>query len=218
MSSVAAVGAFGFPPRDSVGRSVWLAVGVLSAAVSGVMAWRKRMQMRYTWSGWIGEQAMAEYLACLASQGYSLFHDFPLGKENIDHVVVGPAGVFAIETKCWCKRPGRVKGAKLEAVFDGQVIQFPWGTTTKPLKQAKRITRRLEDFLSKSTGERVVAQPIVALPGWWVSAASRDNSGVRFLSGKQVSGYIACQPAKLSEKVIQQIAYQLDQRCRDLAF
>jgi len=31
--------------------------------------------------------------------GYHVYHDFPAERFNIDHVVVGPAGAFAIETK-----------------------------------------------------------------------------------------------------------------------
>jgi len=42
------------------------------------------------------------------------------------------------------------------------------------------------------------------------------NAGVKVLSGKQVSGFIAKEPARLSEKAIQQISYQLEQRCRDV--
>jgi hypothetical protein len=215
LSAMASVGALGFPPSDRIGRLVWLTVAACAAAFSGVMAWRKRTQMRRVWRGWIGEQAMAEYLASLTSQGFRVFHDFPLEKENIDHVVVCSAGVFAIETKCWSKRKGKVKGDYYKAVFDGRAIRFPWGATTKPIEQAKRITKRLEDFLSKSTGQRIVVRPIVALPGWYVSTTG-ESVEVQVLNGKQVSGYIASQPARISAKTLQQIAVQLDQSCRDL--
>ena len=57
-------------------------------------------------------------------------------------------------------------------------------------------------------------RPIVALPGWWVTL--KANSDVKVLSGKQVAGFIAKEPAKLSDKEIQQISYQLEQRCRDV--
>jgi hypothetical protein len=35
---------------------------------------------------------------------------------------------------------------------------------------------------------------------------------------KQLSGFIAKEPAQLSEKAIKQISYQLEQRCRDVEF
>ena len=79
-----------------------------------------------------------------------------------------------------------------------------------------RTMRWLEKELSKATGERVTVRPIVALPGWWVTL--KVNSDVKVLSGKQVAGFIAGEPAKLLDKLIQQICYQLEQRCRDVEF
>jgi hypothetical protein len=55
-----------------------------------------------------------------------------------------------------------------------------------------------------------------ALTDWWVTL--RTNSDVKALSGKQVSGFIAKEPAQLSNKLIQQVSYQLEQRCRDVEF
>ena len=62
----------------------------------------------------------------------------------------------------------------------------------------------------------LTVQPIVALPGWWVTL--KANSDVKVLSGKQVSKFITKEPALLSDKAIQQISYQLDQRCRDVEY
>jgi len=46
-----------------------------------------------------GEEAVAQVLAHLEQVGYQALHDIETGHGNIDHVVVGPTGVFAIETK-----------------------------------------------------------------------------------------------------------------------
>lgn len=59
---------------------------------------------------------------------YQVFHDIPgSGKWNIDHVAVGPAGVFAIETKYRTKKPGRNGARDHEATFDGNRIEFASG-------------------------------------------------------------------------------------------
>jgi len=148
---------------------------------------------------------------------YRVFHDIPGdGKWNVDHVAVGPAGVFAIETKCPSKRHSRNELREQDAVFDGTVIRYPWCEDRDAAEQARRNAKWISGMLSKATGERVAAQPIVALPGWWVTL--KANSDVKVLSGKQVPGYIASQPTALSPKIIQQIAYQLEQRCRDVEF
>lgn len=201
---------------DATARIIYLMVFGLTAAVCTILAWRTLLNIRNYRRGLLGEQAMAEYLQPLLAQGYQVFHDIPgSGKWNIDHVAVGPAGVFAIETKYRTKKPGRNGARDHEATFDGSRIEFASGDyDARAAGQARDNARWLEKELSKATGERVTVQPIVALPGWWVTL--KANSDVKVLSGKQVAGYIAKEPAQLSDKLIQQISYQLEQRCRDV--
>jgi hypothetical protein len=132
-------------------------------------------------------------------------------------VVVGPAGVFAIETKYKTKRPGQAGERDCDAIFDGEKIQFAsGGYDANAPKQARQNAQWLATELSKATGERVAVQPIVALPGWWVTL--KANSDVKVLSGKQVSKFITQEPARLSDQAIQQISYPLDHRCRDVEY
>lgn len=189
----------------------------LIAAVCCVVALRKLYQIRDYRRGLLGEQAMAEELQALLAHGYQVFHDVPgSDKWNIDHVAVGPAGVFAIETKYRTKKPGEANKRDNEAVFDGYKIQYPSGFDAEAHQQAERNARWLAKELTKAVAERVAVQPIVALPGWWVTL--KVNSDVKVLSGKQVASYIAKEPPRLTDKLIQQIKYQLEQRCRDVEF
>jgi len=50
--------------------------------------------------GRLGEKDVASVLKGLP-EGYTVLHDVEMEWGNIDHVVVGPTGVFAIETKNW---------------------------------------------------------------------------------------------------------------------
>ena len=54
-------------------------------------AWRR---------GGDGEERMGNILGRLP-QGWHVFHDLPIGARgaNVDHLVIGPAGVFTINTK-----------------------------------------------------------------------------------------------------------------------
>ncbi len=47
-----------------------------------------------------GEEAVAEVLAGLPSS-YWVLHSVSTGHGDVDHVVIGPTGVFALETKAW---------------------------------------------------------------------------------------------------------------------
>jgi hypothetical protein len=206
-----------YPSNDRTTQTIVFIVFSLGAAVCTVLAWRKVMEIRKVRLGLLGEQSVAEQLQTLLAKGYRVFHDIPGdGKWNIDHVAVGPAGVFAIETKSRTKRPGKAGERDHEAEFDGKAIRFPSGYDDKAPAQARRNAKWLANMLSKSTGKRVTVQPIVALPGWWVTL--KADSDVKVLNGKQVPGFIAAEPPKLSSDVIDPIAYQLEQRCRDVEF
>ncbi|HEY3761934.1 MAG TPA: nuclease-related domain-containing protein [Verrucomicrobiae bacterium] len=207
------VGIFSF-----VNRIQFAIVFGLAAAFSTVIAFRIVLEIAAYRRGLLGEQAMAEYLQPLIADGYQIFHDVPSDdKWNIDHVVVGSAGVFAIETKYRTKKPAKDGKRDCDAVFDGSRIQFASGDyDSNAVGQARNNAVWLAKTLSKATGGRVTVQAMVALPGWYVTL--KANSDVKVLSGKQVSGFISTEPAQLSEKAIQQIIYQLDQRCRDVAY
>ena len=78
----------------------WLVVGVgilsgltqLIVLPNAVLAWN---------TGAEGETRTAEFLASLEPAGFVVLHDrlMPASRANIDHVVVGPTGVFVIETR-----------------------------------------------------------------------------------------------------------------------
>lgn len=63
-----------------------------------------------------GERRVADTLAPLSSHGFHVLHDrrCPGAGGNVDHVVVGPPGVFVLDAKAW-SGPIRVEGARLVA-------------------------------------------------------------------------------------------------------
>lgn len=203
--------------ESTAGLLVILTVMGLCAAVCTVIAWRKYVAIKQLRLGLLGEQVMAEHLQGLWADGCRVFHDVPGdGQWNLDHVVVGPPGVYAIETKCRTKKPSRNDLRDQDAVFDGAVIQFPWCKDAEAAGQARRNAKWLAGMLSKAIGEPVSVQPVVALPGWFVTL--KMVSDVKVLSGDFVANFIATEKPKLSDKVIKQIAHELEQRCRDVEF
>ena len=55
--------------------------------------------------GFAGERAVAEELNQLIRAGCYVFHDVPMAPYgNIDHVLVTPKGIYAVETKARRKR------------------------------------------------------------------------------------------------------------------
>ena len=164
-----------------------------------------------------GERAVGEELNRLMLDGAQVFHDVPnTPYGNVDHVLVAPCGVYAIETKARRKKAAADERTQ-RVVFDGQMVRF--GVKGKPetrsLEQAHQQAGRLSDWLSKAVGEPVNVQPVLALPGWYVN---RQGYGeVLVVSGREVRRLLKGKPV-LEPTLIRRIVHQLDGRCRDVEF
>jgi membrane protein implicated in regulation of membrane protease activity len=145
--------------------------------------WKERIQAQ---SGLSGELASAQELNRLQGKGCVVFHDLPGEKGNIDHIVVAPNAVFAVETK-WRSKKGKGK-ASAEVLYDGKSLQFPGGFRDEsPLEQARACARELSKYLHGRTGEPVRVIPVVALPGWFVKPTpGAEAAEVKVLNPKLV--------------------------------
>lgn len=158
------------------------------------------------------EQLVGQSLTQLLYDKFYVYHDIPATslKFNVDHVVVCPSGVFAIETKS--RRKG-ITGTHHKVSVKNDKLEFSTWTDTKTIEQAKRQTKWLSQELTSSTGEYVPVTPIVALPGYFVER--KDNSSVLVLNHKLLSSaknYISNN--QLSQQQIERICHQLKQMQR----
>ncbi|PPD55670.1 MAG: hypothetical protein CTY10_06790 [Methylotenera sp.] len=163
--------------------------------------------------GYDAELAVGQELNSMMRDGYWVFHDVPAENYNIDHVVVGAAGVFAIETKGRAKPKQKNGKDEYKVIYDGNKLNFPGWSEIKPLEQASRQAKSLQAWLSSAVGEVVNVKPVLVLPGWFVERISKTD--IIVLNGKNpnsVLGKIHGKP--LDDKLIQRITHQLDQRCR----
>lgn len=178
--------------------------------------WKTLHRVQRLRLGFDAEAATGEELNQLARRGFWVFHDVPGERFNIDHVVVGPTGVFAVETKGRSKPIKSKEGeATAEVVYDGRSLRFPGWTETKPLEQAKRNAKWLQGWLSSAVGESVYVDSVLSLPGWFVTRTARN--GLAVLNPRNAE-YFFCKPrgVALTDTMIQRIAHQLEQRCRDV--
>lgn len=99
--------------------------------------------------GFQGERAVGEELNKLMLDGCLVFHDIPSDADwNVDHVVVAPTGVFAIETKT--RRKGKCPKGKrdYEVIYDGRTLEFPHCRDSHGIDQAKANAKWLSRHLS----------------------------------------------------------------------
>jgi len=172
------------------------------------------IQLQLNRIGYDGELASAQEFNQLMRHGYYVFHDMQAEKFNIDHVVIGPAGVFAIETKTRSKQ--NVKGVEAAKVFvNGSILQYPTHQDKASLDQALNQAKWLSAFLTKSVGKRIVAEPVLSLPGWLVERRTSETP-VMVINPKEAVKFIANKKAVLDDQTVQQIKYQVEQKCRDV--
>jgi hypothetical protein len=71
-----------------------------------------------------GERLVGGVLESLHEQGWRVLHDISFGTGNIDHVAIGPGGVFTIETK---SHPGRLPVDRI----DPRMLKQAWAEKKK---------------------------------------------------------------------------------------
>lgn len=181
------------------------------------LMWRKLLQLQEKlWSyrmGFDGERIVGEELNRLIGDGFQVFHDLPFDGYNVDHVIVGPPGVYAIETKTR-RKPAHLKGIeKAKVIYDGTALHFPGKTPeTAPIEQALRSAKSVARFLSFATGEVTQVKAILTLPGWWVERKARGV--VNVLNPKEIRRSFPEVDEPLPPERIQRIVHQLTERCR----
>ena len=116
------------------------------SAIAVAFWWRRGLlRVESFFKGARGEEAMAGMLARL-SDDWHIYHDFVAGKYHVDHVLVGPAGVFAVETKNWRDQVVLESG---ELIAGGHVPDHP------PIAQATAEAKAVGAVLARAgwTGE-----------------------------------------------------------------
>lgn len=128
--------------------------------------------------GQVAEQVTGQLLNRLIGPRCIVVHDVPCEGFNIDHVVIAPRCVYAVETKSFRKPRGSDDNSHFKVAFDGTALRFPDFVDTKAIEQARRQAQWLARYLRESLGQEIPVVPAVALPGWWIErtdAARRSD-------------------------------------------
>jgi nuclease-like protein len=187
--------------------SVAAFVGIGFAAHRGLNALPRLRALKL---GRDGEKAVGQFLESLRERGYRVFHDVVGGNFNLDHVLIGPAGIFTIETKTHSKLKGDA-----HVMFDGETIRIGgFAPDRDPVVQAKAQASWLRELLSESTGRKFEVRSVVVYPGWYVDEGN-DNQGVVWvLAPKRLPVLLNHEPRRLSQEDIHLASFHLSRFVR----
>lgn len=157
------------------------AAGQHARAKANALSWKRFFggAAKRDYSSWAqgaeGEEVVGKVLEGLAEDGWCVIHDVCFGRGNIDHVVVGPGGIFTIETK---SRGGKIFLDHLEPRMVGQAYAEK--------KKLEEITLMEVQALLVFSRAYIVGP----VPAW--------RRGVAILPARMLAGFFARRPAVIS--------------------
>jgi len=149
--------------------------GLLGLAVAALVGWRLRFRSSEavrTWQrGASGERHTARLLRRLTREGFVVFHDLAVpgnASANVDHLVIGPTGVFVIDSKQWT---GSVHQGADGLAWHNHYL----------LDRALETVRWEAQAIGRLLGTRI--NPLLCVHGGHVHGGGLDAQGVAIVSG-----------------------------------
>ncbi|GAA3923726.1 nuclease-related domain-containing protein [Luteimonas lutimaris] len=137
-----------------------------------VVHWGAKTRAR---DGLVAEQMTGQLLNRLIGPNCIVAHDLPCEGFNIDHIVIAPRAVYAVETKSFRKPRGSSDDSHYKVTFDGEALRFPDWRDDAPVIQARRQAQWLARYLRESLGREIPVIPAIALPGWWIDRTEESK-------------------------------------------
>ena len=177
-------------PWPSLSRIVVVFLFLILAGGCGLFVVMSRAALASWIKGAAGEEKVAQALAFLPA-GWEIFHGVPPGRRtlwpapsDLDHVVLGPTGLFVVETKNWT---GRIEVRDNAIFYEGGAPSRP------PLDQVRRSAGELAARIEAACGVRAVVHPVLCFAG--TPPETGDEVG---MGGVIVCGVDALNPVLVS--------------------
>lgn len=151
--------------------------------------------------GAVGEIAVGSILERLP-EGWSARHALPVGakESDIDHVVVGPGGVFTINTKHHAGKNIWVAGRTM--LVDGQSQQY--------IRNAEGESARLARLLGERMPHHVPVHPLIVLVDPKRIMVKAQPERVRVLNSHEIRRWLKRQPETLNPAAVADLLAVID--------
>lgn len=187
---VAGLFVVGHPPAWAAGVLFGVGAGVIIALRASppeyVDKWRRGAE---------GERKTARALRRLGPGRWTVVHDVDAGYGNYDHILVGPIGVFLLDSK---HLQGTVHLANGRPHLRRRLDPDDDRSLADCAGAAERLARQLHDVLKRQTGEAVWVHAVVVL--WSDSNQDLYKLGkCTFVCGNRLRQWLLQQDAKFDE-------------------
>jgi hypothetical protein len=150
------------------------------------------------YTGAKGELAVGAFLDRLPGR-WRVLHSMPVGHaSDIDHIVIGPPGVFVVHTKH--HRNKRVWIAGRAVLVDG--LRMPY------IVKAEREAIRVTDALARAGIFGTLVTPMVVVVGA-ASVTVREEPAIPVLRAERLLSWFRAQPVRLEDDVVAEFARRL---------
>lgn len=179
-------------PRQPIAMTV---VAIAMSAFAAIRVIHGRRTVAHLKQGRDGERAVGQFLEDLRRKGFYVFHDLNGKDFNLDHVLIGPKGVFTIETKTISKP----KRGRAVVHYDGEQLTINGCTPDRnPVVQAKSQANWLKELLAEGNISAPI-RPVVVYPGWYVETqGNAAKTPVWVLNPRALPSFIDNLPDRLS--------------------
>lgn len=157
-----------------------------------------------------GERRTAAHLEPLLAEGFVILHDRKVTGwgGNLDHVAIGPTGVWAIETKSLA---GKVE-------IHGNVLRIGGHRRDKIIEQVRQEATVVQVALGESlTRLRLKATPVICLHRGELPFLNKTVGGVRLASGRQLVRLLREGDRRLTPEQVDGLAREADRLLRPAA-
>jgi hypothetical protein len=195
--------------------AIWPKLEFTSGLVSGALM-AIFIALRESPPGWVdqwltgaqGEQWTDEQLRRLERRGWIILRDLQRTGYNVDHVAIGPAGVFVIDSK---NLDGQVtcSGDELRLRRPGAPVDSrPAYSSTEAARHVRGQAAELNEQLRSRAGRSLWVTGVVAL---WADLEPASSSGNRmhFVRGDSLTDWLQAQPRRLDPEQVQAIGIAL---------
>lgn len=158
---------------------------------------------RSWFQGALGEIEVAGVLEQLGSS-WTVLHAVPVGsgESDIDHVVIGPPGIFTINTKNHSGHKVFVGGGSL--TIDGHRTDY--------MRNSVYEAQRASKLLSKVAGGSVKVRPLIVLVGVDHLSIGRKRPRVTVLHAEQLQRWLEKRPREHSDEAVAYFALIAEER------